>query len=101
MAELTSQSQGKIEIIFCAQKVPAALLQLGAEARVSGDMVNAVFPEEQQDAALEVLRRERLKLISLTPVRSSLEEYYVARTRPTEGRNEDGRKEESRKGVGV
>jgi hypothetical protein len=65
-----------------------------------------VLPEEQQDAALEVLRRERLKLISLTPVRSSLEEYYIQKTRPTEvrkedGRNEDGRKEESRKGVGV
>ena len=69
-------------------------------------MVNAVLPEEQQDAALEVLRRERLKLISLTPVRSSLEEYYVLKTRPTEarkedGRNEDGQREESRKGVGV
>ena len=91
VAELTSQSQGKIEIIFCAQKVPAALLQLGAEARVSGDMVNAVFPEEQQDAALEVLRRERIKLISLTPVRKSLEEYYVQNLDPAE----------IRKGVGV
>jgi ABC-2 type transport system ATP-binding protein len=77
VAELTSQSQGKIELIFCAQKVPAALSQLGAVARVSGDMVNAVLPEEQQDAALEVLRREHIKLISLTPVRKSLEEYYV------------------------
>jgi hypothetical protein len=73
-------------------------------------MVNAVLPEEQQDAALEVLRRERLKLISLTPVRSSLEEYYIQKLRPSEvrtevrnedGRKEDGRTEESRKGVGV
>jgi ABC-2 type transport system ATP-binding protein len=91
VAELTSQSQGKIEIIFCAQKVPAALLQLEAEARVSADMVNAVLPEEQQDAALEVLRRERIKLISLTPVRKSLEEYYVQNLSPAE----------IRKGVGV
>src|SRR5205807_3871414 len=75
VAELTSQTQGKVEIIFYAQTVPAGLTSLGAEARVSGDMVNAVLPEEQQEAALEVLRRERLKLISLTPVRSSLEEY--------------------------
>jgi ABC-2 type transport system ATP-binding protein len=101
VAELTSQAQGRVEIIFCAQKVPAGLTSLGAEARVSGDMVNAVLPEEQQDAALEVLRHERLKLISLTPVRSSLEEYYIQKLRPTEGRNEDRRKEESRKGVGV
>jgi ABC-2 type transport system ATP-binding protein len=96
VAELTSQTQGRVEIIFLAQRVPAALTQLGAEARVSGDMVNAVLPEKHQDEALEVLRRERLKLISLTPVRRSLEEYYIQKMRPTEGL-----KEESRKGVGV
>lgn len=96
VAELTSQTKGQIEIIFVAQKVPAALINLGAEARVSGDMVNAVLAEERQDAALEVLRRERLKLISLTPVRSSLEEYYVQKLQPTESRQE-----ESRKGVGA
>jgi hypothetical protein len=81
--------------------VPADLTSLGAEARVSGDMVNAVLPEERQDAALEVLRRERLKLISLTPVRSSLEEYYIQKTRPTEDRKEANQKEANRKGVGV
>jgi ABC-2 type transport system ATP-binding protein len=86
VAELTSQSQGKIEIIFHAQKVPAALTALGAEARVSGDMVNAVLPEAQQDAALDVLRREHLKLISLAPVRRSLEEYYIQKLRPVENR---------------
>src|SRR5208337_3032963 len=48
VAELTSETQGKVEIIFCAQKVPAGLASLGAEARVSGDMVNAVVAEEQQ-----------------------------------------------------
>jgi ABC-2 type transport system ATP-binding protein len=77
VAELTSQAQGKIEIILYASVVPQGLTKLGAEARVSGDMVSAVLPEEQQDAALEVLRQERIKLISLAPVRSSLEEYYV------------------------
>jgi ABC-2 type transport system ATP-binding protein len=91
VAELTSQTQGKIEIIFLAQSVPAGLLSLGAEGRISGDMVNAVLPEAQQDAALEVLRRERLKLVSMMPVRSSLEEYYIQKTRTAE----------SRKGAGV
>jgi ABC-2 type transport system ATP-binding protein len=105
VAELTSETQGKIEIVFFAQRVPAALASLGAEALVSGDMVNAVLPEEQQDAALDVLRREHIKLISLTPVRRSLEEYYIQKLRPTEdradGRNEGGRKQENRKVVGV
>jgi ABC-2 type transport system ATP-binding protein len=101
IAELTSQTQGRIEIIFYAPRVPAALTQLGAEARVSGNIVNAVLQEKQQDAALEVLRRERLKLISLTPVRRSLEEYYIQNMRPIEGPKEEGPKEENRKGVGV
>jgi ABC-2 type transport system ATP-binding protein len=86
VAELTSQSQGKIEIIFHAQKVPAGLTALGAEARVSGDMVNAVLPEAQQDAALDLLRREHIRLISLAPVRRSLEEYYLQKLQPAENR---------------
>jgi ABC-2 type transport system ATP-binding protein len=105
VAELTTETQGKVEIVFFAQRVPAALASLGAEARVSGDMVNAVLPEEQQDAALDVLHRDHIKLISLTPVRRSLEEYYIQKLRPTEGRNddrkEDDRKQENRKVVGA
>jgi ABC-2 type transport system ATP-binding protein len=84
VAQLTSQARRRVEIIFCAPSVPAALTSLGVEARVSGDMVNAVLDEEKQDAALEILRREQMRLISLTPVRSSLEEYYVQKMRPRE-----------------
>src|SRR5260221_1021387 len=101
VADLTSQAQGKVEIIFYAQKVPAGVTSLRAEVSVTGGIVNAGFPAEQQDPALEGLRRGGIKLISLTPVRVSLEEYYIQKLRPTEGRNEDGRKEENRKGVGV
>jgi ABC-2 type transport system ATP-binding protein len=84
VAELTSQMQGKVEVIFYGRSAPTALVNLGAEVRVSGDLVNAVLPEEQQEAALEVLRREHVKLISLTPVRSSLEEYYIQKLQPAE-----------------
>jgi ABC-2 type transport system ATP-binding protein len=91
VADLTSQTQGKVEIIFCAQTVPLGLAALGAQSRISGNMVNTVLSEEQQDAALELLRREHCKLISLTPVRSSLEEYYIQKLQPAE----------IRKGVGV
>ena len=84
VADLMSQARRKVEIIFCSPNVPAELTALGVEARVSGDMVNAVLDEEKQDAALEILRREHMRLISLTPVRSSLEEYYVQKLRPRE-----------------
>ncbi|MGA2353370.1 MAG: ABC transporter ATP-binding protein [Terriglobales bacterium] len=108
IADLTSGTQGKIEIIFYAPKVPAGLISLGAVARISGDMVNAVLPEEHQDAALELLRRERFKLISLAPVRKSLEEYYIQKLQPDGIQRSAGQEEgnelgtqESRKGVGV
>ena len=38
--------------------------------------------EENEDAALETLRREHLRLISVTPVRTSLEDYFVAQLKP-------------------
>jgi ABC-2 type transport system ATP-binding protein len=86
VADLTSQVQGKVEIIFAGRTVPAALKSLGAEAHVSGNVVSVVLSEEHQDAGLEILRREKFRLISLTPVRRSLEEYYVQKLRPQEGR---------------
>jgi len=101
VAELTSETQGRVEIVFFAEKVPAGLANLGAETRVSGDMVNAVLPEQHQDAALDVLRRERIQLISLTPVRRSLEEYYIQNLRPAAERQEDERREQNRKGASV
>ena len=84
VADLTSEVRGKVEMVFYAKSAPAALTALGAEAHVSGDMVNAVVPEEEQDAALEILRRERVRIISLNPVRSSLEEYYVQKLQSSE-----------------
>jgi ABC-2 type transport system ATP-binding protein len=101
VAELTSETQGRVEIIFYAKRVPAGLTSLGAEARISGEVVSAVLPEEQQDAALEVLRREHLKLISLAPVRSSLEEYYIQKLRPAESVVAEKPKEDDRKGAVV
>ncbi|MBI3474193.1 MAG: ABC transporter ATP-binding protein [Acidobacteria bacterium] len=84
VADLTRQVQGKIEIIFTGRAVPTALSSLGAEAHASGDVVIAVLREDHQDAALDILRREKLRLISLTPVRKSLEEYYVQKLQPQE-----------------
>jgi len=84
VAQLMSQARRKVEIIFCSPSVPEALTNLGGVAHVSGDMVNAEVDEEKQDEALEILRREHIRLISLTPVRSSLEEYYVEKLKPRE-----------------
>jgi hypothetical protein len=41
-----------------------------------------VLSSTQQDTAIEVLRREKLQLISVTPVRMSLEDYFMAQLSP-------------------
>ena len=75
--DLTSTVQGKVEFVWQGTQVPASVKALGAECHVTGDTVRAVIAETQQDAAIDALRRERLRLISLTPVRTSLEQYFV------------------------
>jgi hypothetical protein len=44
--------------------------------------VRAVLSEANQDSAIEALRRERLRLISVIPVRTSLEDYFVQKLQP-------------------
>jgi ABC-2 type transport system ATP-binding protein len=83
VADLTSSVEGKIELIWHGNKVPAAMKALGAECHVTGDTIRAVLLEGNQDAALEALRREQLRIVSLIPVRTSLEEYFVRKLQPS------------------
>ncbi len=84
VADLTSSVHGKVEVVWQGTTVPASLRALGAECHVTGDTVRAVLSEANQDTALEALRRERLRLISVTPVRTSLEDYFMQKLRPAE-----------------
>jgi ABC-2 type transport system ATP-binding protein len=89
VADLASSVQGKVEVIWQGTQVPASMKTLGVECHVTGDTVRAVLAENLQDAAIDALRRERIRMISITPVRTSLEEYFVAKlqgARTTAGR---------------
>jgi ABC-2 type transport system ATP-binding protein len=85
IADLTSSVRGKVEIVWRSTTVPAALKSLGAECHFAGETIRVVIAEENQDVALDALRRERARLISVTPVRTSLEDYFMAQLseRPT------------------
>ena len=75
--ELTSSVQGKVEVIWQGTQIPASMKALGPKCHVSGETVRAVLSERQQDAAIDALRRERIRLIAITPLRTSLEAYFV------------------------
>lgn len=82
--DLTSTVQGKVEVVWQGTEIPASMKALGAECHASGDTVRAVIAEKQQDAVIDALRRERLRLISLTPLRTSLEAYFVEKLQRAE-----------------
>jgi len=75
--DLTSSVEGKAEIVWHGSSVPTSLNSLATECHVVGDTVRAVVREANQDAVIDALRREGLRIISVTPVRTSLEEYFV------------------------
>jgi ABC-2 type transport system ATP-binding protein len=77
--ELTARTQNKIEILFHGLQAMTLLSALGADCHATGETVRAIIAEEQQDAALDALRREGGRLVSLTPVRTTLEDYFIER----------------------
>ena len=84
VADLTSSTQSNVEITWQGTAVPPAVRALGVEAHLAGNEVRAVVREASQDAVIEALRRERLKLISVVPVRTSLEDYFIQKLNSAE-----------------
>ena len=84
VADLTSSVHGRVELVWQGTGVSTSLRALGAECHVTGDTVRAIVSEANQDAAIEALRRERLRLISVTPMRTSLEDYFMQKLQPSE-----------------
>jgi len=82
--ELTARTESKVEILFQGVQGVTLLSALGAECHATGEMVRAIIPENRQDEALEALRRLGLRLISLTPVRATLEDYFIERLKKDE-----------------
>lgn len=80
VAELTRNVQGKIEVAWHGTTVPASVKALAPESSSAGEIGRAVVQEPQLEALLEVLRQDHARLISVTPVRSTLEEYFVQQT---------------------
>lgn len=85
VAELTTGAQGQVEIVWQGTAIPPAITALLNESHAAGNTMRAVLHEKNQDSAIEILRREGLRLISVTPVRTSLEDYFMAQLKPAEG----------------
>jgi ABC-2 type transport system ATP-binding protein len=84
IADLTGSMHGKVELIWRGSSIPASLRILTEQCYTTGDTARAVLAEENQERALDALQREGLHLISLTPVRATLEDYFFQQLKPTD-----------------
>jgi len=83
IADLTSTVEARVEVVWQVD-VPPDLRALTAECHVTGDMARAVVAEPQLDAAIDAVRRAGLRLVSVTPIRATLEDYFVQKLTPHE-----------------
>jgi ABC-2 type transport system ATP-binding protein len=77
VADLTPQVGGNVEVVWQGEKAKAAVEALGAECRETASLVRAVLSESKLDAAIDAIRQARGRLISVTPVRATLEDYFL------------------------
>lgn len=74
----------KTEIVWVSASAVSAVSQLILEHHITGDTVRATIQSTNLDRVLEKLREQRARLISVTPVHRTLEEYFLAKTREEE-----------------
>jgi ABC-2 type transport system ATP-binding protein len=78
--DLKSQTEDKSEVVWQGAHALAAVASLLSESNVAGEVARGVVRGQDLDLLLEKLRREQTRLISVTPLHGTLEDYFVAHT---------------------
>jgi len=78
IADLTAGAQGRVEIHYIGSAATPAMTAMGAEVHATGEAIRAVLSDASLDAAIDAIRHAKARLISVTPVRTTLEDYFVA-----------------------
>lgn len=75
--DLLSRFSGKVEVIWDGAAALGALTSMGHEVHATGETIRATVPQTELDAAIDAIRRARGRLLSVTPVRASLEDFFL------------------------
>jgi ABC-2 type transport system ATP-binding protein len=84
VAELVSRASSRVEIIWQGEEALSAIRTLGAKCNQAGELFRAELDESALPRALDTLRTSNAKLISVNPVRTSLEDYFLERLKQPE-----------------
>jgi ABC-2 type transport system ATP-binding protein len=79
VSELIASMTGKMEVIWQGSAAVPAIRATGGEIHATGEIIRAILPETRLDATVDALRRCGARLVSITPVRGTLEDYFVER----------------------
>ena len=78
--DLRSKVAGKVEVIWEGAHAASTVSDLLTETHVTGETVRANVQDSNLDFLLERLRQQRTRLISVTPLQGTLEDYFLAKT---------------------
>jgi ABC-2 type transport system ATP-binding protein len=82
--DLRSSVAGKSEVIWEGAQATAAVHDLLGEPHITGETVRGTVQNADLDRLLEKLRQQGARLIAVTPLHGTLEDYFLSKTRETE-----------------
>lgn len=77
VADLVAQQRGQVEIVWQAKGEIEALQRRAKDYRTAGETTRGLFPEQDTFAVVEAIKSAGARLVSVTPVQGSLEEYFL------------------------
>ena len=75
--ELLARFSGQVDVIWDGAAAMRAMIAAGYRCHATGDTVRAVAPQAELDRAIDIVRGAGGKLLSVTPVRASLEDFFL------------------------
>ena len=86
--DFRSSVADKTEVIWLGASSLASVTDLVSDTHTTGDTVRGTVQSADLDRLLEKLRQQRARLISVTPVHRTLEDYFLAQTRENQEEKE-------------
>ena len=78
--DLRSNVAGKSEVIWEGAHAASSVASLLVESHVTGATVRGIVQSSDLDRLLEKLRQENARLVSVTPLHGTLEDYFLSKT---------------------
>jgi ABC-2 type transport system ATP-binding protein len=82
VAELVAQSSGNVEVLWNGAHFKDEVVAMGGEIHAAGKSVRAVVPESKVHTLLEMIRNGNV-LVSVNPVRKTVEDFFLQNLQPS------------------